>query len=170
MTRHYAGIGARATPAPILQLMTRAAFALNKRSYVLRSGHADGADSAFEQGSAANAQIFLPSPNWRGSSSTYHPQAIDRDTWHRAETISAAHHPAFARLTPFVRALHTRNVFQILGPDLEKPSEFVLCWTPDGTATGGTGQAIRVAKACGVPVYNFFNPRERQHVERHLVL
>jgi len=170
MTRHYAGIGARATPAPILQLMTRAAFALNKRSYVLRSGHADGADSAFENGSAANAQIFLPCERWRGSDSAYHPGAIDQAIWSRAEAITAQHHPAFARLTPFVRALHTRNVFQILGPDLAEPSEFVLCWTPDGQASGGTGQAIRVAQAHAVPVYNFFNEREREHVERHLAL
>ena len=47
MPRFYAGIGARATPPPILSLMTRAAFALCKRGYVLRSGRAIGADSAF---------------------------------------------------------------------------------------------------------------------------
>ena len=34
------------TPPEILSLMTRAAFALTKRGYVLRSGHAIGADSA----------------------------------------------------------------------------------------------------------------------------
>ena len=50
MPRFYAGIGARATPPEILNLMTRAAFALTKRGYVLRSGHAIGADSAFERG------------------------------------------------------------------------------------------------------------------------
>ena len=170
MKRHYAGIGARATPDPMLQLMTRAAFSLNKRNYILRSGHADGADTAFENGSPDNAQVFLPCEGWRGSKSRFHPAAIDPAIWHRAAAISAQHHPAFDRLKPFVRALHTRNVFQILGPDLAAPSEFVLCWTPDGKDSGGTGQAIRVAAAHQIPVYNFFNHREREHVERHLAL
>ena len=40
MLRYYTGIGARATPPEVLSLMTRAAFALLKRGYVLRSGHA----------------------------------------------------------------------------------------------------------------------------------
>lgn len=42
------------------------------------------------------------------------------------------------------------------------PVGWVLCWTPDGAAegietsraTGGTGQAIRLASAHGIPVYN----------------
>jgi len=60
MPRFYAGIGARATPPEILSLMTRAAFALTKRGYVLRSGHAIGADSAFERG-ARSAPVGTPS-------------------------------------------------------------------------------------------------------------
>ncbi|MBB6125422.1 DUF736 family protein [Sphingobium subterraneum] len=64
----------------------------------------------------------------------------------------------------------TRNVFQVLGPVLDAPADFVLCWTADGEASGGTGQAIRIAAAHGVPVYNFQRPRERAHVERHLSL
>ena len=71
MPRFYAGIGARATPPPILSLMTRAAFALCKRGYVLRSGHAIGADSAFERGAGSAAQIFLPVPGGRGSASSF---------------------------------------------------------------------------------------------------
>jgi hypothetical protein len=49
---------------------------------------------------------------------------------------------------------------QFIGADCATPSKFVICWTPDGAqtettqATGGTGQAIRIAVACGVPVFN----------------
>lgn len=50
----------------------------------------------------------------------------------------------------------------MLGISLQKPADFVICWTPDGARTaaetsqetGGTGQAIRVASAYGVKVYN----------------
>ncbi|CAH0356929.1 hypothetical protein [Sphingobium sp. CECT 9361] len=170
MPRFYAGIGARATPPPILSLMTRAAFALCKRGYILRSGRAIGADSAFERGGGRDEQIFLPALGWRGSVSTLHPEALGAELWGRARDIAAAHHPAFAGLSPFVQALHTRNVFQVLGPRLDSPAEFVLCWTADGEASGGTGQALRIAATHGVPVFNLQRDRERAHVERHLVL
>ena len=170
MTRHYAGIGARATPPEMLSLMTRAAFALTKRGYVLRSGHAIGADSAFERGAGRDAQIFLPAAGWRGSASALHPDALGVELWSRARAIAAAHHPAFAGLSAFVQALHTRNVFQVLGPALDSPAEFVLCWTADGEASGGTGQALRIAASHGVPVFNLQRDRERAHVERHLTL
>jgi hypothetical protein len=170
MLRFYSGIGARATPPEVLSLMTRAAFALLKRGYVLRSGHAIGADSAFERGAGDAAQIFLPVPGWRGSASSFHLGTLGPEIWGRAREIAAAHHPAFANLSRFVQDLHTRNVFQVLGPALDAPSEFVLCWTADGEASGGTGQALRIAATHGVPVYNLQRDRERAHVERHLVL
>ena len=170
MPRFYAGIGARATPPEVLGLMTRAAFALMKRGYVLRSGHAIGADSAFERGAGRNAQIFLPTAGWRGSASEFHPETLGPELWSMARTIAAAHHPGFAGLSAFVQALHTLGVFQVLGSSLDSPAEFVLCWTADGEASGGTGQALRIAASHGVPVFNLQRERERAHVERHLVL
>lgn len=55
-----------------------------------------------------------------------------------------------------------RNAMQILGPDLNEPCQFIICWTPDGCSnaqertnlTGGTGQAIVHASALGIPVFN----------------
>jgi hypothetical protein len=170
MLRYYSGIGARATPPEVLILMTRAAFALTKRGYVLRSGHAIGADSAFERGAGRDAQIFLPAAGWRGSASAFHPDTFGDELWGRARTIAAAHHPAFAGVSAFVQALHTRNVFQVLGCSLDSPAEFVLCWTADGEASGGTGQALRIAATYSVPVYNLQRSRERRHVEMHLSL
>ena len=60
---------------------------------------------------------------------------------------------------------HTRNVFQVLGEDLNNPSKMLVCWTPDGAKetkdtsyiTGGTRTAIRLANVYGVPVYNLKN-------------
>ena len=170
MPRFYAGIGARATPPEVLSLMTRVAFALLKRGYVLRSGHAIGADCAFERGAGEAAEIYLPATGWRGSASTFHKGTMGGEVWGRARAIAAAHHPAFAQLSPFVQDLHTRNVFQVLGASLDSPVEFVLCWTADGEASGGTGQALRIAATHSVPIFNLQRASERAHVERHLVV
>ena len=103
-------------------------------------------------------------PGWRGSASAFHPETLGDELWGRARAIAAAHHPAFVGLSAFVQALHNRNVFQVLGPSLDSPAEFVLCWTADGEASGGTGQALRIAASHGVPVFNLQRPRERSHV------
>lgn len=60
--RAYAGIGSRRTPPEVLGRMRRVAERLDARGYTLRSGGADGADSAFADG-ATDKEIFLP---WRG--------------------------------------------------------------------------------------------------------
>lgn len=173
--KHYTGIGARATPGAILSIMESAAAALAQKAYTLRSGHAEGADSAFEggaiQGGAGQtSEIYLPAPHWRGSNSSFHPGAIDPTLWRAAQTIAARHHPVWNRLKPFVQALHTRNVFQILGPGLNTPSRFVICWTPDGEASGGTGQALRIAEQYGVPIINLQQPAHLAHVCEQLAL
>ena len=54
--KYYTGVGARATPKDILKLMEDIAFKLAQKGYVLRSGAADGADTAFEIGAKAYAE------------------------------------------------------------------------------------------------------------------
>ena len=61
-------------------------------------------------------------------------------------------------LSKGAKALHTRNVYQVLGKDLKSPSTFLLCWappTPDGVK-GGTNTAVQLAKKHGAEVINIF--------------
>ncbi|MDA8191646.1 MAG: hypothetical protein M0Z68_09355 [Gammaproteobacteria bacterium] len=66
-----------------------------------------------------------------------------------------------------------RDDRQVLGRSLDKPSRFLVCWTPDGVvsgehctrATGGTGMAIRIASAENVPVLNLCRPETREMLE-----
>ncbi|WP_211109938.1 hypothetical protein, partial [Azospirillum oleiclasticum] len=97
-------------------------------------------------------EIFLPWPGFDG-----HPSPLC--------TVSAAmlelaerHHPAWERCRPAARTLLARNGCQVLGPDLATPSRVVIGWTPGGEPVGGTGQAIRIALAHGVPVLNLGRP------------
>jgi hypothetical protein len=51
--------------------------------------------------------------------------------------------------------LHARNVYQILGEDLQSPSQFVISWTPGGCEIGGTRTALVLAKRRGIPTIQF---------------
>ena len=167
----YAGIGSRDTPELVLQQMGSIGGFLAMLGYKLRSGGAVGADSAFHVGSMTQKtgfnggftndqdEIFLP---WNGFNGMYHGQRgglliTDPVLLREASEIAKRFHPAWHRLNDAARKLMTRNTFQILGPDLRSPTNFVVCWTKDGGPTGGTGQAIRIAQAIGIPVYNLFN-------------
>lgn len=154
--RYYAGIGSRETPIDVCELMTAIAGWLQRRGFVLRSGGAIGADCAFAKGALGkNREIFLPGVEFS--------PAI---TLHAAK-IAEQFHPAWSKCGDFARKLHTRNVYQILGADLETPSEFVVCWTKDGKASGGTGQALRIAASIGIPVFNLHNPEAQYRLREH---
>ena len=70
MTKYYTGVGSRSTPQDIMELMTQVATKLEALGYSLRSGAADGADTAFENGviNPLNKQIFIA---WEGFSNRY---------------------------------------------------------------------------------------------------
>ena len=166
--RAYAGIGSRRTPEPVLQLLTALASQLARRGHVLRSGHAPGADQAFEHGAGARAEVYLPWPSFE-SSVRCAAGYVQPEPSSEAVQMAAAHHPAWERLGRGARSLHARNCHQILGRDLQDPVSFVVCWTPDGAtthpgpSTGGTGQALRLAAAHTIPVFNLARP---EHLER----
>lgn len=155
----YAGIGSRETPGDVLHVMSRLGSDLAKRGYILRSGAAQGADSAFEYGCDSvqgTKEIWLPWEGFNGRPiSPYTPKPAH---YQRASEL----HPAWERLTRGPKSLHARNVGQVLGDNLDTPVSFVVCWTLDGAqshseisrTTGGTGTAIRLASLEGIPVFN----------------
>lgn len=155
----YSGIGSRQTPPEVMKVMTRLGKSLQEK-YTLRSGHAQGADIAFENGCInGNMEIYIPWKGFAGSTSTYFEQTSE------SMVIASQYHPAWKSLKDSVKKLMARNVHQVLGPDLKTPAQFVLCWTPDGCEThatrsqktGGTGQAISIASENNVPVINMCN-------------
>lgn len=150
----YAGVGARATPPEFLHLIETLAEKLERARYLLRTGGAPGADTAFTKGVRAfELELYLPWPRFNG-----HPWATLERPTAAAVNIAAAHHPAWADLDWKSRMLHARNSHIVLGRDCNDPVDFLVCWTRGGRTVGGTGQAIRVARAYDVPVYNLANP------------
>src|SRR3954462_8805604 len=103
MTKIYTGIGSRQTPPEILTLMTRIAHTLDGQGYLLRSGGAAGADTAFAQG-ATRREIYVP---WSSFNGVPEGIVVHGATWAQAEGLARALHPAWPCLSPGVRRLHT---------------------------------------------------------------
>lgn len=151
-SKAYAGIGSRETPKDVQSKMTEIASRLSLLDYVLYSGGADGADAAFELG-AVHKKIFLPWNGFNGrveDGNEYVVPPINLDFVNRF-------HPKPTSLSQGGISLMGRNTYQVLGPNLNSPVDFVLCWTKDGKASGGTGQAIRIATHYKIPVFNLKN-------------
>ena len=157
----YAGIGSRETPADVISLMTRLAERLARMGWVLRSGGALGTDSAFEAGAAkidtSLIEVYIPWEGFEGKRPNGYTMLVPPDLYGEAEGIAKVHHPAWPRLSFGAKKLHTRNVLQVLGEDLDSNSDFVICWTPNASGSGGTGQALRIAKSYGITIYDLGN-------------
>lgn len=92
----YAGIGSRKTPPEIIEIFERMGSWLAKKGHILRSGGAEGADSAFEKGcdkESGEKEIYLPWTKFNHNPSHLVLQSPN------AEQIARNYHPAFERLS-----------------------------------------------------------------------
>lgn len=153
----YAGVGSRSTPLPVVREMENVAMRLGMMGWALRSGAAkpkmhlvggklarvdpntDSADLAFERG----ADMLKARKTIRTATITQ--SAMDH---------AAQYHPNWSACDDHARALHARNSLIMMGDWLDDPVRFVVCWTPGGMVKGGTGQALRIASALNIPVFN----------------
>lgn len=161
MSRVYSGIGSRRTPPDVLALMRDIGHALALAGFTLRSGAAQGADSAFEAGALRGrgaCEIYLP---WRRFNA--HPSQTCV-TGHQARLLAATLHPKWDTLGGGARSMHARNCYQILGFNLDRPCDAVICWTPGGEAVGGTATAIVLAERYGIPVFNLQRAEARRRL------
>lgn len=183
MKNYYTGIGSRETPKDICKLMEDIAFKLASKDYILRSGAAQGADTAFEEGAkfyaeqveerVTLAQIYLP---WDGFVKNGDYDDFYKD-WYKvldrmpnkkeAELIASETHPAWEKCSRGAKLLHTRNVYQVLGSSLKSPSQFLICWAKldkHGNIRGGTATAWNLAQKYDVPCFNLINEEDKQRL------
>jgi hypothetical protein len=93
-------------------------------------------------------EIYIPWKGFNGSLSPLYEIDIN------ALEMASKFHPNWGNLKDSVKRIHARNCYQVLGQDLLSPSLFLICWTPKGSGSGGTGQAIRIANAYDIPVFD----------------
>lgn len=117
--KYFAGVGSRKVIQhapelePILKAITQC---LNDQGYTLRSGGAEGCDKWFEAGARDDMkEIFYAG-----------------DATEESLKIASEIHPAWHRCSEWAQNLHGRNVFQVLGKDLQTPVDFLICWTQYG--------------------------------------
>lgn len=190
--RYYTGVGSRKTPHEEFDLLVKVGYFLAEQGWILRSGAADGADSAFEKGCddwklaecsltggspRMNKEIFIA---WEGFSNRFESEDgvycnIPTPTKQRAQQIVSEIHPAWNLTRPDgtpvmsngAKMLHTRNVFQVLGKTLDKPSSFLVCYAEvdkEGIPKGGTRTAWQLAKSRNIPCFNIFLPEDKARI------
>ena len=168
----YTGIGSRATPSDVLTLMRQLAAQLARRGWLLRTGISPGADEAFFRGARAaggGVELYLPWPGFRvdvwADAAGQQARGLTAPTA-AAHVLAARFHPDWPALAPRARLLLARDGHEVLGADLASPSSFVVCWTADagldgsGVYSDGTGQALRIAHAYGIRVFNLARPEQ----------
>lgn len=156
-----AGIGSRETPISIQAEMTRIGEWCRYKKIYVTSGHADGADYAFEQGAQEYCLVYLPWNNFNNKLPILGKSVVPPIT-ERLMQLVYDHHPRGRSLSPSAQNLMARNGCQVLGMNLDKPVSAVVCWR---IKAGGTDQAIRIAVVEGIPVFNMsllqFNTAEK---------
>jgi hypothetical protein len=181
--KYYTGVGSRACPGDVLELMEEVAGWLAGRGWTLRSGHAQGADRAFERGAAGKAVVYLPwygfgvrpyqdDPGMRvmGEAVVLHSTALQR----RYDRLVKLGIRSGQYVSQAVKWLHGRNVCQVLGHAVleadEEPSGFVVCWCPEanGEPQGGTATAVKLARHHGIEVLNLWRAEDRKRVESRM--
>ena len=186
MANIYTGIGSRETPEDILLLMEIAGRLLCDRGWRLRSGGAIGADSAFYAGARmssrfaeVNAEIYLPwngveydrvnhLKHWHDPVNGFYDSTMF-STWEDTFAIASEIHGGFDRCKQGARAMHRRNVYQILGTSLQDPTRFVIFWAEpkgkQGLVSGGTNTAVQLARKHNIEVINMYTDEGRRRVE-----
>ena len=195
----YTGVGSRETPVEMQEFIKALAAKLAGMEFTLRSGGAKGADQAFElgwldwyvnqspwpSGENVRAEIYTPWDGYEGHDrdglfgATKSPKDVHFKVWEQAEQIAAKIHPAWDTkredgtpvLSQGAKTLHTRNVFQVLGPHLNEPSTMLICWakrTRNGTIKGGTATAWKLAQEYGVPCFNLDDPEHFARIQKFM--
>ena len=147
---YYTGIGSREVPHAIELKMREIGKFLAKKEYILRSGAAEGSDSAFERGcdeAKGEKEIWLP---WLGFNDHKSTLLWDKVAWNIASTV----HPIWDDLDVNAKCLHARNIHQCSGIDCKTFSKFLICYTEGGKVKGGSATAINYSKENKIPVFN----------------
>lgn len=158
----FTGVGSRVIPGNIFSLLGSIGILLRNNNWICRTGTARGSDAAFRasyETRPTNLEVYAPEDilnNKFGNADL-------------AKSIVRNYHPCYDRIqSEFSKALLARNVYQVLGSDLNTPSEIVFCYTENGEIKGGTSIVLRIAQHYGIPIVNLGNPKHLKTIIDYL--
>ena len=192
-TMTYAGIGSRETPQEVLELMTKAAQYLDGLGYTLNTGKtflAKPSDDPKYQAQYEERLAFSKKHNGKvgldeeGADRAFSLGAtkknlfgVEKPVGKREMKIAEEIHPNWEALVakgPGGPKLMARNTNQVFGANLDTPVDFVLFYAEDKGKTGktgenrpegGTGQAVEMARAKGIPTINMADANWRDQLK-----
>ena len=177
-------VGSRDIPADYFRQLYRITQLLIALRFTVRSGGATGSDNACDMAAVRmcskhahyhpegpsfhdllhrSYECYLPGPRFNGhraddDDSIYIDVQAQGALYEKAEAMALEMHPnpAALRAKPSFLQLHARNMFQVLGRDLETPSSVLVCYAPPQgqSVKGGTRSAFELAKRFNVPRIN----------------
>lgn len=143
--KKYTGVGSRKAPENILIKITKLSSILDNSGFFLRTGDARGSDNAFLKGVKHEKNKKVYDKNYY--------KRINKELWKKACEIALNNHPYPENASNYLNLLG-RNSFQVLGDNLNDPSDFLICWTKDSKLIGGTGTTMRIANSYNIPIFN----------------
>lgn len=161
-------IGSRKTPQGVLDFMRKIAKYCAVNGIVVRSGKAGGADAAAIHGcmdallvsgkTIAIPEMYIPWKGFGDNTMTTKWDNVQGEN-EKATYMAKAIHPAWDKCSEGAKKLHTRNVCQILGKNLDDPTDLVLYWCEErlGEPTGGTATAVNLGKDFGCVTINMLH-------------
>lgn len=176
MTKIVAGIGTRHPPtddADLNETMRVFCYFAVKMGWHLRSGAAIGMDSWFERLWDNNKEIFIAKERISGKRHGYDgANFIEGPQEVAAFNIMKHIHPKGSKLKGIAKAMHTRNIFQILGEDLNTPADLIVYYAKfddeGAEITGGTRTAVVLGKQRGINEFNLILPDERTRLLEYI--
>lgn len=151
---------------------------LSNKTYILRSGNAEGADQAFERGVINSSypvlmDVYVP---WESfitplAKPVCYKVVKEFPNFKEALEIARSVHPAWDRCSNGAKMLHARNAYQILGHNLNQPSIAVFYYAEplsNGMVKGGTNTAVQIAKRWNIPTFNLYFPFVQSVVHQYI--
>lgn len=166
-------VGSRDVTAEEYALMVGIGERLAELGWVIRSGGADGADSAFEEGwdnkGSSLKEIYIP---WQGFNGRRAGSGViianHLGSFTAAKQMASEIHPAWDKCSIGAQGLHARNCYQVLGRNLDKPSTMLIACAPEvgDSVKGGTRTAWEVARKHKVKCFNLRNTADLERILR----
>lgn len=157
--RPYAATGNKEMPESFKPQIQRIGRNLEKAGFILRTGGMEGLEDVIEK-STTKLEVHLPFKDFDGKQSKF------TFTSDFVKGIAKMFHTSFDTLKPVVQTFLAKNVRLVLGKDGKSPALFLIVWTEDGAETtaektfktGNSGNAIAIANAIKIPVFNLVRP------------